>query len=177
MSVIAFRTPEGRGIERTFLSMSGNSADLPADRLTASHHRVLRYWNQQRGDVMAPPRASIDPGGLRGDLPHVLLWDIDNVGEYHCRLAGTEVDRTLGSLKGVTLGDIRCSRIEEARREFDAVRDHILLSFAERTLIWAGKPHLYYRHLLLPLTGATGNVSVLLSVLTFHSLAERRLHA
>lgn len=178
MSVIAFPTPEDRGIERTFFSMSGDPTDLPADRLTASHHRVLRYWNERRGDEMAPPRASIDPGGLRSDLPHVLLWEIDGAGEYRCRLSGTEVDRTLGrSLTGAKLGDIRCSLIEEARREFDAVRDHALLSFAERTLNWAGKPHLYYRHLLLPLTGAAGNVGVLLSVLTFHSLSERRLHA
>ena len=178
MSVIAFPTPEVRGIERTFLSMSGYPADLPADRLTESHHRVLQYWNRLRGEAMAPPRASIEPGDLRGDLPHVLLWEIDHIGEYRCRLAGTEVDRTLGrSLTGVSLSQIRCSLIEEARHEFDVVRDHSLLSFAERTLVWAGKPHLYYRHLLLPLTGSRGNVGVLLSVLTFHSLSERRLHA
>jgi hypothetical protein len=178
MSVIAFPIPESRGIERTFLSMSGTPGDLPADRLTSSHQSVLRYWNERRGDRPAAARASIDPCDLRGALPQILLWEIDGAGEYRCRLAGTEIDRTLGrGLTGATLGNIRCSRIEEARREFDAVRDDALLSFAERTLIWAGKPHLYYRHLLLPLTGATGSISVLLSVLTFHSLSERRLHA
>src|SRR5882724_5804321 len=116
MSVITFPTPEGRGIERTFLSMSGDSGDLPAERLTASHLRVLHYWNRQRGDEAAPPRARIDPCDLRSDLPHVLLWEIEHIGEYRCRLAGTEVDRTLGcSLTGARLCDIRCTLIDEAR--------------------------------------------------------------
>lgn len=43
---------------------------------------------------------------------------------------------------------------------------------AERTMGWAGKPYLFYRHLLLPLTRETEEVERLLSVMTFHSVGE-----
>ena len=53
------------------------------------------------------------------------------------------------------------------------VRDSGLVSFAERTLGWVGKPHRYYRHLILPPRNTANEIGQLLSVLTFHNVSER----
>src|SRR5947209_18176717 len=96
------------------------------------------------------------------------LWEVGD--DYRCRLAGTAVDGGLGChLKGLALSDMRCPLLDEARSEFAAVRDGGLVSFAERTLGWVGKPHRYYRHLILPLRDSAGEIGQLLSVLPFHN--------
>jgi hypothetical protein len=173
MSLLSLPRWGSRHKERTFVSVSGNKADLPFDRLADSHHQVLHYWDEKRGSAVAPFRTDIDPADMRRALPHLLLWEADATG-YRCRLAGTTVDMTLGSrLQGVALADISCPLLDEVFREFDAVRDHGALSFAERTMNWAGKPHLYYRHLLLPLRNPANEIGVLLSVITFHNVNER----
>lgn len=68
---------------------------------------------------------------------------------------------------------IPCTPLDEVQAEFDAVRHRALGSLAERTLHWAGKPHRYYRHLLLPFVDERDEITTLLSVLTFHSVADR----
>src|SRR5579859_6524456 len=140
MSLLA--VPLERHDERTFCSVSGGIDDLPVQRLTHAHQRVLHYWQDRREGDAAPWRAAIDPADLRGALPNVVLWDVTNSG-YRCRLAGTEVDTTLGhGLQGVELGEIPCTCRDDVTREFDAVRVDGCVTYAERTLGWAGKPHL-----------------------------------
>jgi hypothetical protein len=158
--------------EQTFFSLSCDARVLPLEHLTDTHRQVLRYWNEMRGTDHVPPRAGLDPCDLPRALANVALWDADD--DYRCRLAGTAVDGGMGChLRGLTLSDMRCSLLDEARSEFAMVRDSGLVSFAERTLGWVGKPHRYYRHLILPLRNTANEIGQLLSVLTFHNVSER----
>jgi len=162
------------GEERTFFSISCSVDALPIGRLTRQHRDALSYWNERRGNHAAPRRVDINPFEIPLVLPNVAIWSIDGANDYLCRLAGTDIDRSMGcSLTGVALGSISCTLLDEARREFDAVRDAAMLSYSERTMGWLGKPHSYYRHLLVPLTNEHRAVHMLLSVLTFHNAAER----
>jgi hypothetical protein len=161
--------------EQTFFSTSCEARALPLERMTDTHRQVLRYWQDKRGTDHAPPRAGLDPCDVARSLPHVALWEVGD--DYRCRLSGTAVDTGMGChLKGLALADMRCSRLDEARSEFAAVRDSRLVSFAERTLGWVGKPYRYYRHLILPLRSTAGEIGQLLSVLTFHNVSERAFH-
>jgi hypothetical protein len=157
----------------TLCSVSGETGTLPTNRFTLLHSQLLAYWDQKRGKARALRRADIDPTDFARALPQVLLWAPEDGGDYTCRLCGNGVEEKLGTtLKGVSLSAIRCTLIEEARREFDSVRDHVKPAFAERTMGWAQQPNMFYRHLLLPLLGPGNEVERLLSVLTFHRLGE-----
>jgi len=146
---------------------------MQAGALTPIHRQVLSHWHARRGERRAPRHRDIDPGAIRQALPHVMIWQTGGDGEYVCRLSGTLVEDHLGGpLKGVRLGAIPCRLIDGVRREFDTVREHALACVAERTIGWAGKPFLFYRHLLLPLTHESDAVERMLSVLTFHSVGE-----
>ena len=163
--------------EATLSSLCAAAAELPP-RLTALHRQVLDYWEDWRGEERAPHYTELDPAAIRRALPHVLLWEHAENGDYRCRLAGTAVDAAIGTpLKGLWLSAIPCTLLDEARREFDAVRHRSLPCFVERTMAWAGKPFLFYRHLLLPLAGASGRVERLLGILTFHSLEGEASYA
>lgn len=159
--------------ERTLFTTSVPADAIPDDRLTEKHRRVLAYWRSKCGPYGAPRRADIDPCDLGPILPHVVLWEIDGVPDYRCRLAGTEVcQNMLGNMQGILLGDLPCPLLPQARREFDAARDEGLATLAERTLNWLGRPLTYYRHLLLPLVDNRGHRHQLLSVLTFHRTTD-----
>jgi len=174
MSVTAPSVAEELSREQTFLSVSAPAWAVPIERLLPTHRAVLDYWQERRGNAVAPRRSAFHPFDIPRTLTSLAVWDIETDGEYRCRLAGTEVETALGGkLTGIALSDLRCTLLDEARREFDAVRDRGLVSIAERTMGWAGKPHRYYRHLLLPLTNDRGGIHMVLSVLTFHSIVER----
>ena len=166
------RLPSSWRGERTIFSISGPSDALPESRFTERHRALLRYWRSKAGDGHIPRRADIEPLEIPRLLPNLLLWDV--AGEdYECRLSGSEVDLSMGTvMKGCRLTDIKCPLIAEAKDEFDAVRDGELASFAERTMGWLGKPYLYYRHLLMPLLDDRDRIGILMSLLTFHPVSE-----
>ncbi len=152
-------------------------AGLPTS-LTPIHRQVLAHWKERRGGRRAPRQRDIDPSSIRPALPHLLIWEVGANDDYACRLSGTLVDDTVGMpLKGGMLSSIPCRLIDDVRREFDTVRERGLACVAERTMGWAGKPYLFYRHLLLPLTRETDAVERLLSVMTFHRLGEAAARA
>ncbi|MDB5360669.1 MAG: hypothetical protein JWO51_1966 [Rhodospirillales bacterium] len=161
--------------ERTLFSLSVAPDQVPEDRLPMTHRRVLAYWNARRGSNRAARRSDIDPCDLAYALPHLILWDCIEHTDYRVRLAGTEICRNmLGELRGTLLGEMPCPLLSEARREFDAVRDQGLVSVAERTLHWLGRPLAYYRHLILPLTNSVGEIHMLMSTMTFERVDDRR---
>jgi hypothetical protein len=169
--IVLFPTSRTIPMDRTLYSTSCMSGALPADRLTPAHRILLSYWESRRGTREVPRREDIDPIDIRQILPHVMLWDAETDGGYRCRVAGTAIDMEMaGSLKGVRLSDLTCSLIDEAKREFDAVRDGGMASYAERTMGWRGRPFVYYRHLLLPVTNDTGSVHQLIGAMTFHAI-------
>jgi len=154
--------------ERTLFSISVPAEQIPEARLTEVHRAVFAYWQAKRGQRRAPRRTEIDPCDLGFALPALILWETDGLPDYRVRVAGTEIcTNMLGELKGMLLGELRCPLLAEARREFDAVRDHGLVSLVERTLHWLDRPLVFYRHLLLPLTDAADRIHMLLSVMTF----------
>jgi len=159
--------------ERTLFSVSGPLDDLPLDRLAGKHQEMLDYWRSKAEDDWAPRRAAIDPLEIPRLLPNLTLWDVDSSDDYLCRLSGSEVDLSMGvPMKGTWLGQMKCPLLGEAKDEFDAVRDRGIASFAERTMGWLGKPYLYYRHLLLPLSNERNQIHMLVGVLTFHPVAD-----
>jgi hypothetical protein len=159
--------------ERTFFSLSAAVGSLPAERMAPVHRQLLAYWTSKRGVRRAPRRTDFDPVDLPKALQHLAIWVPDEDGDYRCRLSGSEVDGSVGSsLRGVTLRGIPCTQQGEAQTEFDAVRDRAHGSLVERTMNWAGRPYRYYRHLLLPFLDERDRVSMLLSVLSFHRIAD-----
>jgi hypothetical protein len=159
--------------ERTLFSVSLRQEDIPETRLTDKHRRVLSYWRSKIGAHGAAPRSDIDPCDIAPALPNLMLWETDGQPDYRCRLAGTEIcHNTAGKMQGILLGDLPCPLMDEARREFDAVFDRGLATVAERTLHWLDRPLVYYRHLLLPLVDDRGRRHMLLSVMTFHRMAQ-----
>lgn len=160
--------------ELTFFSQSAAAETLPQAQMAPQHRQVLAYWEAKRGTRRAPRRVDFDPLDLPRALPNLALWACDGVDDYRCRLAGTDIDNSIGfPLKGVALSEIPCTLLHETKAEFDAVRDRAQGSFAERTMNWAGKPYRYYKHLLLPFVDDAGAVTTFLSILTFHSIADR----
>jgi hypothetical protein len=160
--------------ETTFFSVSSAVDALPPDRMTPLHRQLRTYWTAKRGTRRAPRRADFDPSDLPRALPHLALWTPDGPRDYRCRLAGTDIDASVGMrLTGISLRTIPCTRIDEAQAEFDAVSQEAHGSLVERTMNWAGKPYRYYHHLLLPFVDERDEVSTLLSVLTFHRVADR----
>ena len=173
MSTIIQRLPNSWRGEQTIFSVSSPVDLLPQDRLTDKHIAMLKYWRGKSHGGKIARRVDLDPLEIPRLLPNVLLWDVAESGDYLCRLAGSEVDFSMGvSMKGCWLSDIRCPLIAEAKEEFDAVRDSAMVSFAERTMAWLGKPYLYYRHLLMPLADESDEIHMLASLLTFHPISE-----
>jgi hypothetical protein len=154
--------------EQTRFRFTGAVEDLPLEMLTDHHRRVLNYWLAKRGTGSAPRRLDIDPCDIVKSLPNLILWEVDGA-DYRCRLAGTEVcSEFLRKLDGIRLSEIPCPLIAEAQAEFDAARDLGLVSLIERTLGWLGRPHVHYRHLLLPLLDDAGTRHMFLSTVTVH---------
>jgi hypothetical protein len=55
----------------------------------ASSRQVFEYWNQRRGDRVAPDRADIEPGPIRRALGDTFILGEDAQGAYRFRLSGT----------------------------------------------------------------------------------------
>lgn len=66
-----------------------------------STRRVFEYWNERRGDRVAPHRADIDPVQIRYALGDTFMLAADFVDEWRFRLAGTRVCALFGhEIKG-----------------------------------------------------------------------------
>jgi len=67
----------------------------------ASSRQVFEYWNEQRGDRIAPERGDIEPGPIRRALGDTFILGQDAEGAYRFRLAGTRTCALFcGELKG-----------------------------------------------------------------------------
>ena len=55
----------------------------------ASSRQVFEYWNERRGDRIAPDRADIEPGPIRRALGDTFILGQDAEGAQRFRLAGT----------------------------------------------------------------------------------------
>jgi len=56
-----------------------------------STRELFTYWNDRRGDRLAPERADIEPGAIRRVLSDSFILAFDRAADHPFRLAGTKV--------------------------------------------------------------------------------------
>ena len=57
---------------------------------------LFAYWNERRGDRLAPERADIEPSAIRHVLGDTFVLAADGITHYPFRLAGTRICALLG---------------------------------------------------------------------------------
>jgi hypothetical protein len=67
----------------------------------AASRELYAYWEERRGTRLAPERAEIEPGAIRGVLSDAFILGLDKTAGHPLRLAGTRVCALFGrELKG-----------------------------------------------------------------------------
>ena len=70
-------------------------------------HILYKYWNEIRGDRMAPRRFEIEPSRFASILPETFMVECEPGEGHRFRLAGTRVTEKLGfELRGRSFGDL-----------------------------------------------------------------------
>lgn len=59
-------------------------------------HALFSYWNEIRGNRVAPRRFEIEPSRIAAILPDTFILDCGEPGAYRFRLAGTRMSAVLG---------------------------------------------------------------------------------
>lgn len=59
-------------------------------------HSLYSYWNEIRGQRVAPRRFEIEPSRIASLLPDTFILDCEHQGSPHFRLAGTRMSSLLG---------------------------------------------------------------------------------
>ena len=74
----------------------------------AASRELFAYWEDRRGERLAPERADIEPGAIRSALSDTFILELGETGDNHAfRLAGTRVCAMFGrELKGETFVDL-----------------------------------------------------------------------
>jgi len=115
--------------------------------------QLFSYWDELRGDRIAPTRAEIDPRKIKGTLEHTFILEAVKTGSPKFRLAGIEVCDLLGmELRGMPSHAL----IEEVDRgDFNAILAEVLATpqIVELRLEGqvAGGRHITGRMILMPL--------------------------
>lgn len=122
---------------------------------------LFQYWNDVRGERLAPERFDIEPARISAILPETCILERDESGGCHFRLAGTRICDNYGlELRGQSLLDL----VPEGDR---AVLEEVLAEVTQR-----GAAGLFdlsartedgrevtFEALLLPLLHTSGHVS------------------
>jgi hypothetical protein len=61
-----------------------------------SNRDLYDYWNERRGNRLAPERADIEPSAIRQVLGDTFVLAVDGPGRYPFRLAGTRICALFG---------------------------------------------------------------------------------
>ena len=61
-----------------------------------SNHELFEYWNDRRGDRLAPERADIEPGAIRQVLGDTFVIEVNALDNHVFRLAGTRLCALFG---------------------------------------------------------------------------------
>lgn len=61
-----------------------------------SNCELYAYWNERRGNRLAPERADIEPSAIRRVLGDTFVLAVDGIGHYPFRLAGTRLCALFG---------------------------------------------------------------------------------
>jgi hypothetical protein len=133
----------------------------------ASTREVFDYWNDRRGNRIAPERGDIEPGAIRRVLKDTFILAHEPPGGHRFRLAGTQICALFcRELKGEAFIDL-WSKAEQA-----ALRDHVAIvaNESEGMIIGitgsnADGAHIDLELLLLPLVHRNRSQARLLGVL------------
>lgn len=73
----------------------------------AASRELYAYWEERRGQRLAPERADIEPGAIRQALSDTFILELDGSDGHSFRLAGTRVCALFGrELKGESFIDL-----------------------------------------------------------------------
>ncbi len=61
-----------------------------------SNRELFDYWNERRGDRLAPERADIEPGAIRHVLGDTFVIEVNGIDNHLFRLAGTRLCALFG---------------------------------------------------------------------------------
>jgi len=129
---------------------------------------LFTYWEQLRGDRIAPARSEIDPRKIKGTLEHTFILETVQTGAPRFRLAGIEVCDLLGmELRGMPSDAL----IDPVHRDmFKHIATQVLNAphIAELRLEGqlAGGRSVLGRMILMPLRDETGALTRILGAAT-----------
>ena len=82
-----------------------------------SNQRLFEYWNERRGERLAPERADIEPGAIRQVLGDTFVIGASGVESHVFRLAGTRLCALFGrELKAESFTRLWQRSVKNARR-------------------------------------------------------------
>src|SRR5690349_10514750 len=61
--------------------------------------RLVDFWHRLRGARVAPRRKDVDPLEIKSWLGWLHLWERIDDGDFRCRLWGTEITQSSGSIR------------------------------------------------------------------------------
>jgi hypothetical protein len=119
----------------------------------AMTRELFGYWDEIRGDRLAPERADIDPTDIRGLLGLAFVLEVDGAGRFPFRLSGNRINALfLRELRGASFIDLwRSHEHAEITRLLLSVLDDTAPAVIGATAAPAGYLAVELEVLLLPL--------------------------
>ncbi|MGO1120083.1 PAS domain-containing protein [Rhodovibrionaceae bacterium A322] len=136
---------------------------------------VYSYWQEKRGDRLAPARADIDPL----DLPKLLPWltilkvfrdpKTDEL-DFQATLVGTKVVQFMGrDVTNQHFGEIfKGPQAVVIKAAYDRVAREADVCYSQFDAGWMNKDYIFYERLLLPLSDDNKVVNRLMGCTIFH---------
>lgn len=116
---------------------------------------LYAYWDDKRGERVAPRRGDIDPVDLPKLLGNILICEVQHSPrDFIFRLFGTALVDALGrDLTGVRFSTLFTQDVApDIVREYEAVADRCAPVISRKDAHWVSKSHVRYERLLLPLS-------------------------
>ena len=130
-----------------------------------SNRDLFRYWNERRGNRLAPERSEIEPGEIRRVLGDTFVLEAGGLARHRFRIAGTRLCALFGR-------ELKAESFVELWQLSDqaALREMIAVVMEEKAGIVASVTSATAGDTLLPV-----KLEMLLLPLTFESRAEARV--
>lgn len=136
---------------------------------------IFRYWCSKRRGRPVPRKADIDPVEIPHRLlPYVFIYERTPGGRFRCRLSGTGIGAAYGrDVTGKHLDEIvRRGNVAERSRLFSRVLESGLPIYYTGGLVVAGKEHISFARILLPIAKSDGTADHVFGLVVFKKLKE-----
>ena len=129
---------------------------------------LYAYWNEVRGERVAPRRFDIEPAQLGGVLAETFILECDDTKKATFRLAGTRVCDTFGrEFRGAAFLDLFALEDQSSLvLAFDDVRTHGAVLVLDAEARAPGHASVRFEILLMPLVHTGTSISRLLGSIT-----------